>query len=169
MRFDGAELRMSGRAVTNPVISSSNSERVTFRAVSTERRYDDAVGEWVDGDEFATTVVCWGKLGVQVLQMVRKGDPVVLDGRMVSRRFERNGATEYMQECKADHVGFDIGRSNNRVMRNPRHASENPESESATTAGAAADVAAADPTGEKDPFALARTAAEEPELAGAPF
>ena len=165
MRFDGAELRMSGRAVTNPVISSSNSERVTFRAVSTERRYDDAVSDWIDGDEFSTTVVCWGKLGIRVLEMLRKGDPVVVDGRMTTRRFERNGAIEYMQECKADHVAFDIARSNNRVMRNPRHVSENPESESSTPAA----DGPAEPVGVTDPFAPARAHAEEPELAGAPF
>ena len=167
MRFDGAELRMSGRAVTNPVISSSNSERVTFRAVSTERRYDDAAADWIDGDEFATTVVCWGKLGIRVLEILRKGDPVVIDGRMITRRFERNGGTEYMQECKADHVGFDIGRANNRLMRNPRHASETSEAESAP--GSAPAENASDSSEVTDPFASAGDDVEQRELADAPF
>ena len=70
-----------------------------------------------------------------------------------------------MQECKADHVAFDIARSNNRVMRNPRHVSENPESESSAPAA----DGPAEPVGVTDPFAPARAHAEEPELAGAPF
>ena len=174
MRFDGAELKMSGRAVTNPVISSSNNERVTFRAVSTERRYDDAAGDWVDGDEFATTVVCWGKIGAMVLQMVRKGDPVLIDGKMTTRRFERNGVTEYMQECKADHVGFDVVRSNGRVMRSPHHTSDvAPEAAvpgEAPTDQAPEDSRPGDPGDPFRPSAGSGAASEsERELAVAPF
>ncbi len=72
MRMDGAELTMSGRAATNPAISGGKGERVSFRAVSTERRFDEASGDWVDGDEFGVTVVCWRQLGSSVLQLIRK-------------------------------------------------------------------------------------------------
>lgn len=119
MRNDGAVLNMSGRAATNPSISGAKGDRVSFRAVSTERRYDEAAGDWVDGDEFGANVVCWGKLGAAVLQLVRKGDPVVIDGRMSTRKFDRNGTPDYFTECKADHVGVDVGRAAGRIMRNP--------------------------------------------------
>lgn len=119
MRNDGAELKMSGRAATNPTISGAKGDRVWFRMMSTERRYDDAAGEWVDGDEFSVFVVCWSKLGTSVLQMVRKGDPVFLEGRMVQRKFERNGVTEYSIECKADHIAIDVARAAGRVKRDP--------------------------------------------------
>lgn len=117
MRMDGAELTMSGRAATNPAISGGKGERVSFRAVSTERRFDEASGDWVDGDEFGVTVVCWRQLGSSVLQLLRKGDPVVVVGRISTRKFERDGVVDYFTEVKADHVGFDVARSVGRVKR----------------------------------------------------
>jgi single-strand DNA-binding protein len=119
MRNDGAELKMAGRAATNPTISGAKGDRVWFRMMSTERRYDDAAGEWVDGDEFSVFVVAWSKLGASVLQMVRKGDPILLEGRMVTRKFERNGATEYSTECKAEHIAIDVARAAGRIKRDP--------------------------------------------------
>ena len=117
MRNDGAELTLSGRAATNPSISGGNSERVTFRAVSTERRYDEAAGEWVDGDEFGIAVVCWRQLGTSVLSLLRKGDPVVVTGKLSTRRYEKDGVTDYFTECKADHVAIDVGRAAGRIRR----------------------------------------------------
>jgi single-strand DNA-binding protein len=117
MRMDGAELTMSGRAATNPAISGGKGERVSFRAVSTERRFDEASGDWVDGDEFGVTVVCWRQLGSSVLQLLRKGDPVVVVGRISTRKFERDGVVDYFTEVKADHVAFDVARSVGRVKR----------------------------------------------------
>jgi single-strand DNA-binding protein len=117
MRNDGAELTLSGRAATNPSISGGNSERVTFRAVSTERRYDEAAAEWVDGDEFGIAVVCWRQLGTSVLSLVRKGDPVVVTGKLTTRRYEKDGVTDYFTECKADHVAIDVGRAAGRIRR----------------------------------------------------
>lgn len=117
MRHDGAELTLSGRAATNPSISAGNAERVTFRAVSTERRYDEAAGEWIDGDEFGIAVVCWRGLGTSVLGLVRKGDPVVVTGKLSTRRYEKEGVTDYFTECKADHVAIDVGRAAGRIRR----------------------------------------------------
>ena len=117
MRMDGAELTMSGRAATNPAISGGKGERVSFRAVSTERRFDEASGDWVDGDEFGVTVVCWRQLGSSVLQLLRKGDPVVVIGKISTRKFERDGVLDYFTEVKADHVAFDVARSVGRIKR----------------------------------------------------
>ncbi len=121
MRMDGAELTMSGRAATNPTISGGKGERVSFRAVSTERRYDEASGDWVDGDEFGITVVAWRTLGASVLQLVRKGDPVVVTGKISTRKFERDGVMDYFTEVKADHIAFDVARSGGRIKRDDGH------------------------------------------------
>lgn len=117
MRNDGAVLTMSGRAATNPAISGGKGDRVSFRAVSTERRFDEASGDWIDGDEFGVTVVCWRQLGASVLQMLRKGDPVVVVGKISTRKFERDGVADYFTEVKADHVAFDVARSPGRIKR----------------------------------------------------
>lgn len=148
MRYDGAELTLSGRAATNPSISAGNAERVTFRAVSTERRYDEAAGEWVDGDEFGIAVVCWRALGTSVLSLLRKGDPVVVTGKLSTRRYEKDGVTDYFTECKADHVAIDVGRAAGRIRRQELSSSSSPSTDSASPAQPAA-VAASD---SDDPF-----------------
>ena len=117
MRMDGAEVTMSGRAATNPAISGGKGERISFRAVSTERRFDEASGDWIDGDEFGVTVVCWRQLGASVLQLVRKGDPVVVVGKISTRKFERDGVVDYFTEVKADHIAFDVARAAGRIKR----------------------------------------------------
>ena len=157
MRHDGAELTLSGRAATNPSISGGNAERVTFRAVSTERRYDEAAGEWVDGDEFGIAVVCWRALGTSVLSLVRKGDPVVVTGKLSTRRYEKEGATDYFTECKADHVAIDIGRAAGRIRRQELSGAASSSADSAAPAQRArrpTDAAAADATAADvgDPF-----------------
>ena len=53
MRMDAATVTIVGRAVTAPTRSTTSAgDRVSFRVVSTERRYDQESKEWVDGDEF---------------------------------------------------------------------------------------------------------------------
>ena len=135
---DGTTLWMAGRAVTNPVATTGGSaERVTFRALSTERRYDEVSHSWVDGDEFGVNVVCWRSVATAVFKTIRRGDPIVLSGRMVTRRFERNGNTEYFTELKADLVGLDLTRSKHRIER--------PEGETAERTDPAATAATSQP------------------------
>ncbi len=121
MRADGSTIWMVGRAVTDPVSTpptkGSAGDRVTFRLLSTERRFDDSNHTWVDGDEFGVNVVCWRNVGAGVARTVRRGDPVVVNGRLATRRFERNGATEYFTELKADVVGLDLARARHQIIR----------------------------------------------------
>ena len=158
MRNDGAVLTMSGRVATNPSISASNSDRVSFRVISTERRYDEAAGEWVDGNEFSTTVVGWGKVGVSFLHLVRKGDPVLVDGRLSTRRYEKDGVTGYFTECAADHVAVDVARSTGRIIRDTSRSSELP-----ALAAEVAEATGEEPADTGDPFQ--RETAPDRELA----
>jgi single-strand DNA-binding protein len=87
--------------------------------VATERRFDRTADDWVDGDEFGVTVVCWRTMATAVLNTVRKGDPVVIVGRIITRRFERDGVTQYFTEVKADFIGLDVAKAGTRFTRNP--------------------------------------------------
>jgi len=120
MSRDVASVTIAGRAATHPQLSVGlTGDRVNFRIVATERRLDKAADTWVDGDEFGVTVVCWKNLATAVLNTVRKGDPIVVVGRIITRRFEKNGATQYFTEVKADFVGLDVVRAGSRFTRNP--------------------------------------------------
>jgi len=114
-----ASVTLVGRVGSNPLLSSgATGDRVTFRVVTTERRFDRVGQEWVDGDEFGVSVLCWRGLATAVLGVVRKGDPVVVTGRISTRRFvDKVGVTQFFTEVKADTIGLDVGKVGNRVAR----------------------------------------------------
>ena len=114
-----ASITLVGRVGTNPQLSSgSTGDRVTFRVVATERRFDRLTQDWVDGDEFGVSVLCWRGLATAVLGVVRKGDPVVVTGRISTRRFaDPQGVTQFFTEVKADTIGLDVGKVGTRIAR----------------------------------------------------
>ncbi|WP_166442058.1 single-stranded DNA-binding protein [Nakamurella flava] len=120
--MNAAEVRLAGRVTAHPTVSlGERGDRVTFRILSTERRFVPDTREWVDGDQFGVTVVCWGQLATSVIGLVRKGDPVIVIGRISSRQFERStGGTDYWTDIRADAVALDLGRGGaGRWMRRP--------------------------------------------------
>ena len=120
MSRDVASVTIVGRAGNNPQVTvGTTGERVNFRVIATERRFDKALDDFVDGDQFGVTVVCWKTLASAVLTSVRKGDPVLVSGRIATRRFEKNGVTQYFTEVKADFVGLDVAKSGARFTRKP--------------------------------------------------
>jgi len=128
MSMNAASVTLVGRAGTHPQVSvGSTGDRVNLRVVATERYFDRTANDWVDGDEFGVTVVCWRSLGKAVLNTVRKGDPVIVCGRIATRRFDKNGTTQYFTEVKADFVGLDVAKSGSRFSRNPMEPRETVE------------------------------------------
>ncbi len=126
---DATTVTIVGRVGTNPQVSlGSTGDRVSFRVVATDRRFDKATGGWVDGEECWLTVVCWQGLANAVMTTIRKGDPVVVLGRINHRRFEKNGVTQYFTDIKAELVGLDTIRLGSRFSRNLADAAQPQES-----------------------------------------
>jgi single-strand DNA-binding protein len=155
MAMSNAAVTIVGRAGTHPQLSvGMTGDRVNFRVVANERWFDKATERWVDGDEFGVTVVCWKALASAVLNGVRKGDPVVVSGRILTRRFEKNGATQYFTEVKADFVGMDLAKLGSRFTRNqlePRDPAEPAASGNPTPPDSlSVDGEPVEPTGEED-------------------
>ena len=98
-------------------LENQGHERASFRLIATERRRDAATGTWVDGDEFAVTVVCWGTLARNVARSVRLGDPLMVSGRLTTRKFEADGETKYLTELRAIQLGHDLSRGRSVFSR----------------------------------------------------
>jgi len=134
MSRDVASVTIVGRAGNNPQVSvGATGERVNFRVIATERRFDKALDDFVDGDQFGVTVICWKTLAAAVLSSVRKGDPLLVAGRITTRRFEKNGVTQYFTEVKADFVGLDVAKSGTRFTRKPIEPAESESAAGAST------------------------------------
>jgi single-strand DNA-binding protein len=97
-------------------LGNGTKDRVSFRLIANER-YRDTAGNWVDGDECAVNVTCWGALARGVAQSVRLGDPLVVAGRLSTRRYEVDGVTRYSTDVKASYVGHDLSRGTSNFQR----------------------------------------------------
>lgn len=110
---DTAVLTISGNVVADPRVtgSATNPERVTFRVVSNHRRRDPVTGEWKQVGEIGMNVVCWRKLARGVAQALRRGDPVLVQGRMTERKYVDDNQQEHWHtELTADFVGHDLSQ-----------------------------------------------------------
>ncbi|TCP48537.1 single-strand DNA-binding protein [Tamaricihabitans halophyticus] len=95
---------------------------VNFRLASNERRYDREAGQWVDGNSLYLTVTCWRKLAAGVASSLRKGDPVLVTGRLSLREFEYQGQRRTSLELDAQAVGPDLTWCTAEVWRRRRGA-----------------------------------------------
>jgi single-strand DNA-binding protein len=81
----------------------------SFRVGSTPRRYRN--GQWEDGPTAWYTVKAWRGLALHVHESVRQGDPVLVQGRLVSDVWERgDGTTSTRYVVVASSVGHDLNR-----------------------------------------------------------
>jgi len=83
--------------------------RLRMRVGWTERRFDRAVGEWVDGTTSYVTVNCWRKLAKNAGVCIRKGDPVLVKGKLSVRTYTgKDGVPRNTVEVEASSVGHDL-------------------------------------------------------------
>ena len=90
---------------------------VNLRIGSTYRRIDTNTGEWHDVSSSFFTVNCWNRLAYNVAASLRKGDPIIVRGRLKSRAWNDNGATRTVHEIEAEAIGHDIAYGWSHFMR----------------------------------------------------
>lgn len=81
-----------------------------FRISSTERRYNTAAGDWEDGETLWLSVSCWRKLADSVKTTLSKGDPVIVQGKLRMRYYEKDDGKRLAIHLDAVHVGLDLSR-----------------------------------------------------------
>ncbi|MET3963211.1 single-strand DNA-binding protein [Marmoricola sp. OAE513] len=91
----------------------------TFRVGSTPRF--NRAGTWVDGTTSWFTVNCWRGLGRNVAESIRKGDAVVVHGRVkvdVWEREDQPASVSWIVE--ATYVGHDLNKGTTLFAKSPR-------------------------------------------------
>jgi single-strand DNA-binding protein len=109
--FNEAQISLSGYVATQPALRETRSgiPSVSMRVAWTPRRMDRASGEWIDAGTSFATVQLYRKLAENAATCLRKGDPVVVRGRVSVREFEtRNGQQRTVVEIDATSVGHDL-------------------------------------------------------------
>ncbi len=103
---------LTGYLAFDPAVKfTPNGHQVVDLRVATSRRYQ--VGEeWRDGETLWFDVACWKQLAENVAESLKKGDKVVVSGKLLQRSWTReDGTVGSTLVIDATHVGIDLARS----------------------------------------------------------
>ncbi len=93
----------------------------SFRLACTPRKFNPRTETWSDGSTQWYTVTCWRALGQNVADSLRRGDPVVVQGRLELRKYVNNQNVEVESlEIEASAVGHDLARGTSQFTRAPK-------------------------------------------------
>ena len=111
-----------GNVVDNPRMrrTERGADVASFRLGSTARRFDRETGQWVDGNKVFVSVSCWRQLALNAVDSLRRGDPVVVSGRLSTREYEKDGQRRSSFELEANALGHDLSRGTT-VFSRTRH------------------------------------------------
>ncbi len=119
-----------------------------IRVACTPRRYQRRSDEWVDAETQWYTVNAWRTLGEHCERSLRRGDPVIVHGRLNARTYVNKNDIEVTTfEVEAVAVGHDLNRGVSQFIRAPRPqvvpepSAAAPSSEPGETTAAAATAA----------------------------
>ncbi len=98
----------------------SGTDLSTFRLAATPRRWDRAQRQYVDGTTNWITVQCGRALAVHVRDSIRRGDPVVVVGRLKTEQWTKEEVQNSRFILEATSVGHDLARGVSRFRKTPR-------------------------------------------------
>ena len=147
------QLHLQGNLTSDPAQQVvANGFKITkFRIACSGRRYDGRTGEWTNTPPVYLNVRCWRQLGDNVMQTLRKGDSVVVLGRMSYREWDdAAGGRRHDYDVEASSVGPDLARYVATLARPLRDLPDLPDlpAEASGAEGATADEDAATETAE---------------------
>jgi single-strand DNA-binding protein len=88
--------------------SAGGVDMVTFRMGCSERRFDRGRGEWVDAYTNWFTVQCFRNVADNVYASVKKGQRVIVVGKLRLRQYEKDGRIQHASEIKVESIGHDL-------------------------------------------------------------
>ena len=124
-----AQVTMVGYVASTPslVVTKAGRFVANMRVGVTPRRQDRDTGQWSDGDTSYVTVTCWRSLASNVAACLRKGDPVVVKGKMRVRQFDdKDGNQRVVVEVDASTLGHDLTRGVAHFLRTKRSPGDAP-------------------------------------------
>ena len=120
----------------------------SFRLGSPSRHFDKASGEWVEDYMNWFTVQGYRQLAGNMACSIKKGQHVIVVGRLKLARWERDGRIYHKAEVNADSVGHDLRWGSANYIRTAKN--ELPDSETAAQRGGDGYDAAAGESGPDD-------------------
>jgi single-strand DNA-binding protein len=112
-------MNVSGLVATTPryLMTSEGLQILSFRLASSQRRYDRASQRWVDGDTNWYTVSAFRGLAGNARDSIKKGDRVLVYGRLRVRDWENVDRSGTTVEIEADAIGHDMNWGTSEFVR----------------------------------------------------
>lgn len=110
---------LTGNLTADPELRFTPSgHAVASFTVAVNNGYRNADGDWVDGEALFQRVACWRDLAEHVAESLRRGNRVLVTGRLVSRQYEdKDGVTRWVTDFIADEVGAALTRATATVKQ----------------------------------------------------
>jgi single-strand DNA-binding protein len=111
-------MTVCGNLVADPEARSTKNlgrRFVTFRIASTPRRLVN--GQYADGPTSFLNVVAFGRLGANALHSVKKGDSVIVQGRLRVSQWSSGERSGTSVEVDAYTIGHDLNRGTTSLSR----------------------------------------------------
>ncbi len=139
----------------------------SFRLASTQRRFDKSQEKWIDGETNWYSITTFRQLATNAAVSVKKGERILVTGRLRIRDWENAGKSGTNIEIEADSLGHDLSWGTAAFSRGagstPSDSGAHVDNSTGTGAGATfpteADLATPDgadatavPAGELTPF-----------------
>ncbi len=92
----------------------------TFRLATTPRRWDRNQRQYIDGTTTWFTVQCWRSLAIHTRDSIRRGDPVVVIGKLKTEEWTKDDVRNSRIILEAVTVGHDLTRGVSSFRKTPR-------------------------------------------------
>ena len=134
-----------------PTVTPAGLQITNFRLASTRRYFDRATGQWTDGETNWYSVSTFRQLALNTAASIRKGEHVVVHGRLRVRQWKTAEKSGLAIEIEADSVGHDLAWGTSSYTKSSAArasaSTDEPEYGESTNVGAASDVWATPGTG----------------------
>lgn len=89
----------------------------SFTVASTPREKNRDTDQWEDGEPLFVRCSAWREMGENVTNSLTKGTRVIVQGRLQSRSYEKDGQRRTSLELQVDNIGPDLRWATATVTR----------------------------------------------------
>jgi single-strand DNA-binding protein len=103
-------ITLTGIVGTEPrsVTTAEGLAITSFRLASTQRRFDKGQEKWVDADTNWYSITAFRQLATNAAVSVKKGERILVTGRLRIRPWENSGKSGTNIEIEAESLGHDL-------------------------------------------------------------
>ncbi|MGW2292804.1 single-stranded DNA-binding protein [Streptomyces phaeochromogenes] len=113
-------ITLVGNVVADPELrfTPSGAAVANLRIASTPRTFDRTTNEWKDGDTLFLSVSVWRQQAENVAESIKRGDRVIVVGRLGQRQYEKDGERKSSYEIQAEDVAPSLRNATAAVTKN---------------------------------------------------